>query len=130
MKPRQAFTLLLLLGSIACLAVPSVAIGAPLAAQRGAEGDIAEPFKVGKFEIDGTPRVALMLRDALIVDIEAASRDLERNPAYPSVPPPVDMLDLIGRYEYPSRGAVIGASDAIVIPFGRDRTDWEVELAQ
>jgi 2-keto-4-pentenoate hydratase/2-oxohepta-3-ene-1,7-dioic acid hydratase in catechol pathway len=28
----------------------------------------------------------------------------------------------------PSRGAVIGNGDEIVIPFGRDRTDWEVEL--
>ena len=28
----------------------------------------------------------------------------------------------------PSRGAVIGTGDAIVIPHGRDRTDWEVEL--
>ena len=28
----------------------------------------------------------------------------------------------------PSRGAVIGDGDAIVIPYGRDRTDWEVEL--
>jgi len=29
----------------------------------------------------------------------------------------------------PSRGAVIGDGDPIVIPYGRDRTDWEVELA-
>lgn len=28
----------------------------------------------------------------------------------------------------PTRGAVIGADDEIVIPYGRDRTDWEVEL--
>ncbi len=28
----------------------------------------------------------------------------------------------------PSQGAVIGDGDAIVIPYGRDRTDWEVEL--
>ena len=28
----------------------------------------------------------------------------------------------------PSRGAVIGADDTIVIPHGRNRTDWEVEL--
>ena len=28
----------------------------------------------------------------------------------------------------PSRGAVIGADDTIIIPWGRDRTDWEVEL--
>ena len=168
---------------------------------------------MGTFEIDGAPRVALVLRDALIVDIEEANRDLERNPTYPPVPPPADMIDLIGRYEYgvrlrlyeivndlvargglsgsgradfvhdledvrvlppimypgkilnaavnfyshvneagseeerrearrqrrenrgvpylflkPTRGAVIGADDRIVIPFGRDRTDWEVEL--
>ena len=29
----------------------------------------------------------------------------------------------------PSRGAVVGNGDPIVIPHGRDRTDWEVELA-
>ncbi|MEQ8330392.1 MAG: fumarylacetoacetate hydrolase family protein [Longimicrobiales bacterium] len=29
----------------------------------------------------------------------------------------------------PSRGAVIGSGDDIVIPYGRDRIEWEVELA-
>lgn len=29
----------------------------------------------------------------------------------------------------PTRGAIIGDGDDIVIPYGRDRTDWEVELA-
>ena len=29
----------------------------------------------------------------------------------------------------PTRGAVIGNGDNVVIPHGRDRTDWEVELA-
>lgn len=28
----------------------------------------------------------------------------------------------------PSRGAVIGADDSVVIPYGRNNTDWEVEL--
>ena len=28
----------------------------------------------------------------------------------------------------PSRGAVVGNGDPVVIPWGRDRTDWEVEL--
>lgn len=28
----------------------------------------------------------------------------------------------------PSRGAVIGNNDSVVIPYGRNRTDWEVEL--
>ena len=29
----------------------------------------------------------------------------------------------------PTEGAVIGQGDAVVIPYGRDRIDWEVELA-
>jgi len=190
-----------------------LASASALAAQGPPVLEIAEPFKVGTFEIEGVPRVALVLRDALIVNIEAANQALERNPAYPGVPAPTDMLDLIGRYDYgvrlrlyeivndlvagnrlagsgradfvydlddvrtlppimypgkilnaavnfyshvnesgtpveraearrlrreergvpylflkPSRGAVIGNGDEIVIPFGRDRTDWEVEL--
>ena len=184
-----------------------------LTAQDASRGEIAEPFKVGTFEIDGEARVGLVLRDALIVDIGAANRALERDPAYPQLPMPGDMLDLIGRYEYgvelrlyeivnhlaasdlidgsmraayihdvsdvrtlppimypgkimnaavnfyshvnetgseegraearrarrenrgvpylflkPSRGAVIGNGGPVIIPWGRDRTDWEVEL--
>ncbi|MEM7502592.1 MAG: fumarylacetoacetate hydrolase family protein [Pseudomonadota bacterium] len=174
--------------------------------------DIAEPFKVGTFEIDGDPRVGIVLRDSLIVELTAANTALERLPAYPAVPVPVDMLELIERYDYgvkrrlyeivnhviatdqlgrarpqyvhdvndvrtlapilypgkilnaavnfyshvdeagtdaerrearrlrreqrgvpylflkPSRGAVIGSGEPVVIPYGRDRTDWEVEL--
>jgi 2-keto-4-pentenoate hydratase/2-oxohepta-3-ene-1,7-dioic acid hydratase in catechol pathway len=174
----------------------------------------AEPFKLGTFEIDGAPTVGLVLRDALVVEIAAANRALELDPAYLSMAMPSDMLELIERYEeglktrlyalvddlveggrltedarpdfvhdvaatrilppimYPSkimnaavnfythacegcseeelarmtlerqqnrgvpylflkptRGAIIGAGDDIVIPYGRDRTDWEVELA-
>ena len=197
----------------ALFAVLALTLSTPLSAQMGPEIEIAEPFKVGTFEIDGVPRVALVLRDALVVDIERANQTLERDPAYAPVPAPADMVDLIGRYEYgvrlrlyeivndlvargglsgsgraefvhdlddvrilppimypgkilnaavnfyshvnetgseeerrearrqrrenrgvpylflkPTRGAVIGAGDEIVIPFGRDRTDWEVEL--
>jgi 2-keto-4-pentenoate hydratase/2-oxohepta-3-ene-1,7-dioic acid hydratase in catechol pathway len=184
-----------------------------LVAQGGPGTASAEPFKVGTFEIRGTPVVGLVLRDSLIVDVQAANAALERSPMYPKVPMPVDMLDLIGRYEYgvkarlyeivndlvrnnrvtakprpdyihdlsavrtlapimypgkimnaavnfyshvnetgtpeqiaaarrlrreqrgvpylflkPSRGAVIGSGDAVVLPYGRDRIDWEVEL--
>ena len=173
---------------------------------------IAEPFKVGTFEIDGTPQVGIVLRDQIVVELGAANLALERDPVYPKIPPPADMLDLIARYEYgmkprlyeivndlvardlldgnrpdyvhavdavrtlppimypgkilnaavnfyshvnesgseedrvearrqrrenrgvpylflkPSRGAVIGNGDQVVIPYGRDRIDWEVEL--
>lgn len=175
--------------------------------------EAAEAFNVGTFEVDGTPQVGLVLRDSLIVSLEPANRALESDPAYPNVPMPTDMLELIGRYEYglkyrlyeivnhaianghlsagnrpgyiralddvrtrppimypgkvlnaavnfyshvaesaseaeqaaerrrrredrgvpylflkPTRGTIIGSGDPIVIPYGRDRTDWEVEL--
>ena len=183
------------------------------AATFGQATESAEPFKVGTFDIDGVPRVGLVLRDSLVVDVAEANRGLEADPAYPKMPMPEDMLELIGRYEYglkyrlyeivnhlvrgdllgqrglrdmcisvgelrirppimypgkilnaavnfyshvnesgteeeraearrqrrenrgvpylflkPSRGAVVGSGDEIVIPYGRDRTDWEVEL--
>lgn len=175
--------------------------------------DIAEPYKVGTFEIDGEPTVGLVLRDSLIVDIAEANAAFESETGAADIDTPDDMLDLIENYEdgvrdrlyaivnrlvadellgadsrpgyvhdvddvrilppirYPSkvmnaavnfythacegcseeelarmtrerqqnrgvpylflkptRGAIIGSGDDIVIPWGRDRTDWEVEL--
>lgn len=195
--------------TILVLTLLAVVAGPSLGA---AQANVAEPFKVGTFEIDGVPTVGVVLRDRLIVDLEAANRALERDPRYPRVPVPEDMLDLIARYEYgmksrlyelvnhlvendmlgtgrpayvhdladvrtlppimypgkilnaavnfyshvnesgtpeeraearrqrrenrgvpylflkPSRGAVIGNGDSVVLPWGRDRMDWEVEL--
>lgn len=186
------------------------ALAGPTAAT--AQTSIAEPFKVGTFEIDGAPTVGVVLRDRLIVDLNAANASLERDPRYPRLPMPADMLDLIARYDYgmkarlyelvnhlvandllgaarpayvheladvktlppimypgkilnaavnfyshvaeggtpeqqaearrqrrenrgvpylflkPSRGAVVGNGEPVVIPYGRDRIDWEVEL--
>jgi 2,4-diketo-3-deoxy-L-fuconate hydrolase len=189
------------------------ALAAPLAAQqRGPEVSAAEPFKVGTFEIDGESRIGLVLQDKIIIDLNAANRMLERSPAYPPIPMPEEMRDLVGQYEYglkyrlyeivndvvqnkrlaasprpgyirdlsqvrtlapimprkmlnaavnfyshvgeggspeeqkkaaeerrrtrgvpylflkPTEGAIVGNGDNVVIPFGRDRMDWEVEL--
>lgn len=174
--------------------------------------NIAEPFKVGTFDIAGHPEVGIVLRDRLIVELDQANAALQKNPAYPVVPLPANMLELIERYDYgmqrrlyeivnhlaandllgrnrpdyihdvddvrtlppimypgkilnaavnfyshvdeagseesrqearrqrresrgvpylflkPSRGAVVGNGAPIVIPHGRNRTDWEVEL--
>ena len=196
--------------------VPAVVVVllAPAApAAQGPAVEPVEPFKVGTFDVRGAPRVGLVLRDSLIIDVKEANRALESHPEYVRVPMPEDMLELIGRWDYglkrrlqeivnhvvaggrlagrdragyvhdvsgvrtrppilypgkilnaavnfyshvnegatpeeraaemrrrreergvpylfqkPSRGAVIGNGDAIVIPYGRDRTDWEVEL--
>lgn len=181
-------------------------------AQGDASVTSAQPFKLGTFEIDGDERIGIVLRDELVVELEAANRALERDPAYPQVPMPATMVELIGRYEYgmktrlyeivndlvarnrltatprpryihevgnvdtraplmpgkilnaavnfyshvgetgsaeeqkkaeaerrakrgvpylflkPTRGAIIGDGDAVVIPHGRARIDWEVEL--
>lgn len=178
----------------------------------GIAAEIAEPFKVGTFEIDGSPEVGVVLRDSLIIELDAANAALEKSAMYPDVPMPADMIELIERYEYglkrrlyeivndhvnndrlgdarpdyvhnvddvrtlppimypgkilnaavnfyshvdeagteeerrearrlrreqrgvpylfikPSRGAVVGNGEPIVIPYGRNRTDWEVEL--
>ncbi len=174
--------------------------------------DIAEPFKVGTFEIDGNAELGIVLRDSLILELGAANAALEKDGRYPPVPMPADMIGLIERYEYglrrrlyeivndhvyndrlgvdrpgyvhtvddvitlppimypgkilnaavnfyshvdetgteeerrearrqrreqrgvpylflkPSRGAVVGNGEPIVLPWGRDRIDWEVEL--
>ena len=201
MRPIKKMTVFLL------LVFPLMALG-----QTGSERSSNEPFKVGTFEIDGVPRVGIVLRDSLIIDLHAANTELQKNTTYPSIPLPADMTGLIERYDYglkyrlyeivndlvdnnklegnhpeyvyavdkvrtlppiiypgkilnaavnfyshveesgteeerrearrqrrenrgvpylflkPSRGVVIGNGDEIVIPYGRDRTDWEVEL--
>ena len=197
---------IVVLAALAVLGSPAL-----VAAQGNPSISSAEPFKLGTFEIAGEPRIGVVLRDALVVDLEAANRALERDPAYPAVPMPSTMVDLIGRYEYgmktriyeivndlvarkrlegqrpgfihdvksvdilaplmpgkmlnaavnfythvgetgtaeeqkkaeaerrakrgvpylfikPTRGAVIGDGENVIIPHGRDRVDWEVEL--
>lgn len=175
--------------------------------------DILAPFKVGTFaHADGSPWVGLILRDALIVELDAANAELEREGDVPELPMPADMIELIERYEYgmkrrlyeivndlvlsgsldgnrpgyihavaevdtlpplmypgkimnaavnfythvnetgtpeeiaearrerrenrgapylflkPTRGAIIGDGDAVMLPYGRTEIDWEVEL--
>ena len=185
--------------------------------QTGAAATSSQPFKLGTFEIEGEQKIGMVLQDKMIVDLEAANRQLERSsPIYPRVPMPETMLDLIGQYEYglkfrlyeiandiaannrlaanprpryihdvsqvriltpiqyprkilntavnffshvgegggggaeaqakavaarranrgvpymflkPTDGVIIGNGDPILLPYGRNRIDWEVELA-
>ncbi len=197
--------ILILSALLAC--VPAAAL-----AQGTSTITSAQPFKLGTFEIQGEPRIGIVLQDAMVVELNAANRALERNPAYPAIQMPDEMRDLIGQYEYgmkvrlyeivndivankrlaatprapyihdvkqvralaplmprkilnaavnfyshvneggtpeeqrkaaaerkakrgvpylflkPTEGAVIGNGDNVIIPFGRDRIDWEVEL--
>ena len=74
---------------------------APASAQGDPSITSAEPFKLGTFDIDGEPRIGIVLRD------DAGRRPRGREPracsATPPIPPipmPATMVDLIGRYEY------------------------------
>jgi len=174
--------------------------------------DVLAPFKVGTFSTGDQPWVGLVLRDSLIVELNAANQALEKQGDVPELPMPADMLGLIDRYEYglkrrlyeivndlilndqldgnrpgfvhelnevdtlppilypgkimnaavnfythvnetgtpeeveasrrerrenrgapylflkPTRGAIIGDGDSVMLPYGRTQIDWEVEL--
>ena len=199
--------------TLAFVALVAISVPAIVSAQFGPDAASAEPFKLGTFEVDGVQGIGIVLRDQLIVELDAANEELQRDPRYPNVTMPDDMMALIGQYEYglkfrlyeivtdlvnnaslegsarpgfvhdlddvrtlaplmpgkmlnaavnfyshvaeantpeeqraaaerrrasrgipylfikPTEGAVIGQGDAVVIPYGRDRIDWEVELA-
>ncbi len=87
---------------------------------------IAEPFKVGTFEINGAPTVGIVLRDRLIVELEAANLALERNSAFPEIPLPADMLELIGRYDYGLQRRLYEIVNHLVAgdSLGDDRPDY------
>ena len=87
---RRPATVLVVLSALAL---------APAAAEAQAMKS-AEPFAVGTFAIDGYERLGLVLRQELVVDLEAANRNLEMKPGVARVPMPEDMLQLIGNYEY------------------------------
>jgi 2-keto-4-pentenoate hydratase/2-oxohepta-3-ene-1,7-dioic acid hydratase in catechol pathway len=58
------------------------------------------PFKLGTFAHQGRTFVGLVRADQAVIDIAAAGAALEKgHPAWPKVKPPVDMKDLIARYE-------------------------------
>ena len=82
------------------VALAAFSIPALVSAQLGPNDSSAEPFKLGTFEIDGIQTIGIVLRDQLIVELDAANEELQRDPTYPNVAMPADMTALIGRYEY------------------------------
>ena len=60
----------------------------------------AEPFAVGTFVFDGEEGLGLVLRQQLVVELDAANHNLQIEPGVAKMPMPEDMLQLIGLYEY------------------------------
>jgi 2-keto-4-pentenoate hydratase/2-oxohepta-3-ene-1,7-dioic acid hydratase in catechol pathway len=60
----------------------------------------ATPFKLGTFRDDGRQFIGLVLQDTQVIDIAAANAAFERSHRQAhKVKPPVDMKELIARYE-------------------------------
>jgi len=88
------YSLLLAVIGMSLVAAP------PARAQIGAAATAQNPFKLGTFEIEGERQVGIVLQDKHIVELAAANKALEGNPAFPKLTMPESMLELIGQYEY------------------------------
>ncbi|MGD9906881.1 MAG: fumarylacetoacetate hydrolase family protein [Vicinamibacterales bacterium] len=60
----------------------------------------AEPFAVGTFAFDGREGIGLVLRQQLVVELDAANHNLQLEPGVARMAMPEDMRQLIGLYEY------------------------------
>ena len=82
----------------ALLAGATLAVAA-IAAEPAAQSK-ATPFKLGTFRVDGRDFLGLVLRDTVVVEIDAANAQYERtHPAAPKLRFPAAMQELIARYE-------------------------------
>ena len=98
-----------------------------LGAQSGPAQSSTESFKLGTFEVNGVPRVGIVLRDSVIAELDAANAALESNPVYPMIPMPSDMLELISRYEYGLKTRLYEIVNALVLNnrlTGNSRPDY------
>ena len=80
------------------IALFSIALAPALASAQATKS--AEPFAVGTFTFDGQEGLGLVLRQQLVVELDAANRNLQIEPGVPRMAMPEDMLQLIGLYEY------------------------------
>ena len=54
----------------------------------GVAQEIEEPFKVGTFEMGGSPQIGIVLRDSLIVELNPANAALEKGGRHPELAMP------------------------------------------
>lgn len=71
-----------------------------LAGEASAADHGATPFKLGTFRVHGREFIGLVLQDSQVLDIAAANKAFEhRHPQAPKVRAPLDMRQLIARYD-------------------------------
>jgi 2-keto-4-pentenoate hydratase/2-oxohepta-3-ene-1,7-dioic acid hydratase in catechol pathway len=79
---------------------------APLYTGQPASVDPSEPFKLGTFDIQGTPTLGVVLRDRYVVELVAANDAYELNPIHSRISMATDMKELAGRYHLGLRDRV------------------------
>ena len=74
-----------------------------------------EPFKLGTFEYEGRELLGVVLRDQHVIDLVIANTSMERHkPLWVKLPMPIDMTELIGRYEIGLRDRIHAIVDTVV----------------
>ena len=77
-------------------------------------GGTPVPFKVGTFERNGQPFVALVLKDTQVVDIAPANAAFEAaNASAPKLTTPADMKQLITRYDAEWKGRLASIAKTV-----------------
>jgi 2-keto-4-pentenoate hydratase/2-oxohepta-3-ene-1,7-dioic acid hydratase in catechol pathway len=99
---------------VAAALIVAVTMGLPVSGQSPAALRSAEPFKLGTFDINGTPTAGLLLRDTIVVDLPAANREYQRRGTVARMAMPSDMLSLIGQYEYGVQRRIYEIVNALV----------------
>lgn len=94
------------IGSLHHEVIPEPDPPAPIYTGQPASVDVSEPFKLGTFDVDGAQTLGLVLRDRYVVELGAANRDYELNPAHSKVSMAADMKELAGRYHIGLRDRV------------------------
>jgi 2-keto-4-pentenoate hydratase/2-oxohepta-3-ene-1,7-dioic acid hydratase in catechol pathway len=113
---------------IAACALSTVIAGAEIVtAQQARSG--RQPFKLGTFERSGRAFVGIVVRDAQVIDFAEANAAYERRNASASkVRPPVDMKELIERYDTGVKdriGALV--ADMMAAPTGTTAFVYDVK---
>ena len=101
---------------IALILAGGMAVGAyqHVAAQAGSSTP-REPFKVGTFERNGRPFVAVVLRDSQVVDLTEANAAFERRDSSAAkLGMPADMKDLIARFDTELKSRVYALVNEVV----------------
>ncbi len=63
------------------------------------ELDAVEPFKFGTFDFGGEPALGIVLRDQIVVELDAANARFQREARAGGITMPADMKELAGRYQ-------------------------------